>query len=115
MAEITKTRVDLIEQAATQLGAKTSNDPLSDEDSDTIENLVDPLVQQLSLDGVVEIGDTDQIPSEYFIALANLLANAAAPSFGQQTSPDVKFANETQLRKLSATKPTGETQRGVYF
>lgn len=115
MADVTKTRTDLIERAATELGALPSGETLSDEDSATIDNLVDPLQMQLSMDGVVDIGDIEQIPSEYFLPLAKLLANVAAPSFGQQENPDVKAMNEQILRKLTASKPTYEVQKAVYF
>lgn len=115
MVEITKTRTQLIERAATELGVLTSGQSLSDEDSDTIDNLVDPLVRSLSLDSVVDIQDTDAIEAEYLIPLARLLANEAAPSFGQQTNPQVKMDNERTLRRLSATRPTYETLRTNYF
>lgn len=115
MVDVTKTRTDLIERAATELGALPSGETLSDEDRETIDNLVDPLVMQLSLDGVVDVADTEAIPSEWFISLARLLANEAAPSFGQQTSRQVKDDNEAKLRKLTASKPTFQTQKGTYF
>lgn len=115
MVEITKTRTQLIERAAVELGALTSGDSLSDEDSDTIENLVDPLFRQLEIDSVVTVQDTQAIESEFFLPLARLLANEAAPSFGQQTSPDVKAVNERMLRRLSATRPTGEVMKSLYY
>jgi hypothetical protein len=48
MTDITKTRVDLIERAATELGALTSGQALSDEDATTIGALLDPLTLQRS-------------------------------------------------------------------
>lgn len=116
MPEITKTREQLIERAATELGVLTSGEALSDEDSDTFDNLVDPLVRSLSLDNVVTIGDVEEsIEAEFFLPLARLLANEAAPAFGQQYSRDVKLENERQLRRLSAARPTGEALKAVYY
>jgi hypothetical protein len=115
MVEIVKTREQLIEQAAIELGVKTSGDTLSDEDSDTIDNYVDPLLRQLDLDGVVSIQDSEEIPSEYFLPTARLLANDAARAFGQPYSVEMKMENEKQLRRLTATKPTYETLRSNYF
>lgn len=115
MVEIVKTRTQLIERAAVELGALPSGQELSDEDSDTIENLVDPLVQQLAIEDVVTIEDTDQIPSEYFIPLARLLANESAPSFGQAYSADVRAVNASVLRRLSAARGTGEVLKATYF
>lgn len=115
MTDVTKTRVDLIERAATELGALTSGESLSDEDSATIGDLVDPLVLQLSFDGVADVSDTDAIPSEWFLPLAKLLANVAAPSFGQQESPDVKLMQEMVLRRLTMATATNEPLKVDYF
>ena len=115
MPDITKTRVDLIERAATELGTLTSGQALSDEDAATIRALVDPLTRQLSFDSIVDISDTDAVPSEYFLPLARLLANEAAPSFGAAWSRDVKLENEHQLRRLTATRTTRETLRSTYY
>lgn len=115
MVDLTKTRTDLIERAATELGALTSGETLSDEDRSTIDDLVDPLVQQLSFDGVVDVADTEAVPVEWFLPLAKLLANVAAPSFGQQESADVKLMQERILRKLTAAPATKQVQRAVYY
>lgn len=112
---VTRDLSDLVERAATELGALSSGQTLSEEDQESIEELVDPLVRQLSLDGVVDISDTDAIPSEYFLPLAKLLANVAAPSFGQQESRDVKMSQERALRSLAQTRPTFETMKTVYY
>jgi hypothetical protein len=100
--ELTKTRQQLKERAATELGFLPSNATLSDEDGDTLDNLVDPLVMQLEAAGIISIGDTDAIESQYFLPLARLLANEAATSFGQTYSAEVKAANEDILRLLTA-------------
>jgi hypothetical protein len=115
MADIFKTRDDLIERAATELGAKVTGQPLAAEDYDAIDNLVDPLIMQLSFDGVVHVQDSDMIQVEFFIPLGRLLANEAAISFGQQYSRDVKIVNETVLQRLSATRPTFETLESDFY
>jgi hypothetical protein len=115
MPDITKTRTDLIERAATELGVLPSGQPLTDEDSATIGALVDPLIRQLSLDGVADIADASAIAVEYFLPLARLLANEAAPSFGIPYSLDAKLENERQLRRLAATRPTREALRTIYY
>lgn len=115
MPDITKTRIDLIERAASELGVLPAGQPLSDEDAATIGALFDPLTRQLSLDGVVDIADANAVLSEYFLPLARLLANEASPSFGLAWSGDVKAANEHQLRRLAATRPTSETLKATYY
>ena len=115
MVDISKTREDLIYRAATEVGALASGQSLAAEEYVTIDNLVDPLVQQLSFDGVVHVQDTNAIQPEHFIPLARLLANEAAISFGQAYSRDVKIVNETILLRLTAMRPTYETLQGEYF
>lgn len=115
MADITKTRTDLIERAASELGVLPSGQPLSDEDAATIRALVDPLLRQLALDDVVDIGDADAIRLEFFLPLSRLLANEASPSFGIAYSLDAKRENERQLRRLAATRPTREPLKATYF
>jgi len=115
MVDISKTREDLIHRAATEVGALASGQSLSAEDFATIDNLVDPLVQQLSFDGIVHVQDTDAIQPEHFLPLARLLANEAAISFGQAYSRDIKITNETILQRLTAMRPTYETLENDYF
>src|SRR5688572_18062259 len=115
MTDITKTHTDLIERAATELGVLPSGQPLSDEDAATIGALVDPLIRQLSLDGVVDVADSNAIAAEHFLPLARLVANEAAPSFGIAYSLDAKLENERQLRRLAATRPTREPLKSTYF
>lgn len=115
MVDVIKTRTDLIEAAATELGARTSGQELSDEDRDTIDGKVDPLTMQLSADDVADFADLDQIPSQYFIPLVMLLANVSAPSFGQAYSVEVKREYERQLRRLTAGRPTSESIRTQYY
>ena len=115
MSDITKTRTDLIERAASELGVLPSGQPLSDEDAATLGALVDPLLQQLALDDVAEVADSDAVPAEFFLPLARLLANEASPSFGAAYSLDAKLENERQLRRLTATRPTRERQKATYY
>jgi hypothetical protein len=115
MSDITKTRADLIERAASELGVLPAGQPLSDEDAATLSALVDPLLQQLSLDDVAEIADSDAVPVEFFLPLARLLANEASPSFGIAYSLDAKLENERQLRRLTAARPTRERQKATYY
>ena len=115
MSDITRTRTDLIERAASELGVLPSGQPLSDEDAATLGALVDPLLQQLALDEVAEVADSDAVPAEFFLPLARLLANEASPSFGVAYSLDAKLENERQLRRLTATRPTRERQKATYY
>lgn len=115
MSDVTKTRVQLIERAATELGKLVSGQNLETEDYNTIDALLDPLIEQLSLDSVVTIDDANAIDPRYFLPLGRLLANEAAPSFGTPTNDNLKAADERTLRRLTAAKPTYETLKVDYF
>lgn len=115
MADISKTRVQLVERAATELGKLVSGQNLETEDSTTIDDLVDPLLAQLSSDNVVGIDDDEAIDPVYFLPLARLLANEAGPSFGIPKSQDLKADDEALLRKLSSARPTFEKLKVDYF
>jgi hypothetical protein len=113
--DLTKSRVDLIERAATMLGALVSGQALATEDKATIDNLVDPLIMQLARDNVVLIQDANAVPTEYFLPLANLLANEAGASFGQGFSMEARLINEATLHRIAVTKPTYEVLVTDYF
>lgn len=110
-----KTLVELTTEA---FGILTGLDPSQTpaaEDLATIETYVGPLVAQLEADQIVSIPDTDEIPDEYFMPLARLLANVAGPRFGSPMNEQAKMVDERALRRLTASKPTYETLRTVYY
>lgn len=110
-----KTLTDLKTEA---FGILTGLDPSQSpdaEDLETIGQYVDPLMAQLRVEEIVYIDDTDEIPVEYFLPLARLLANVAGPRFGSPMNPDAKRVDEAALRRLTASKTTFETQRALYY
>jgi hypothetical protein len=118
-----KTRAQLIERAGINLGLVQPGEALSSEDYNTLDNLVDPLVDQLSADSVIYLQDAgisgDQssgsIEAESFLALAALLANFAGPSFGSPINDDALTRDKGLLKRISATKPTYAPLRVDYF
>jgi hypothetical protein len=115
MADISKTREDLILRAATEVSALVAGQSLAAEDYETINNLVDPLIAQLSFDDIVHVQDVEAIQLEHFLPLARLLANESAIAFGQAYSKEIKTANEWQLLRINAMRPTYEILEGTYF
>lgn len=115
MVDITKTRSQLKERAAKDLGIIEPGETLSSEDDDTFDGLVDPLIAQLSADNIVYIQDDDAIEVEYFLPLARLLANIAGPDFGSPINEQAKAQDERTLRRLSAARPSYERSQGEYF
>src|SRR5262245_12865159 len=113
MAEFT--RRELIDQAATKVGALAAGQTLEDEDLDAFRVQAIALFDQLAEDEILSIGDDDAIPASWCPYLATLLANLAAPDYGQAFDIAVKQANEAILRKLVRAKDTFERQTPEYF
>lgn len=115
MVDLTKTRSQLIERAAKDLGIIEPGETLSAEDQETFDGLVDPLIAQLSGEGIVYIQDDEAIEVEYFLPLARLLANMAGPDFGSPINEDAKAMDERTLRRISAAKPSYEVLKTEYY
>lgn len=115
MADTFKTRTQLKERAAKDLGIVEPGETLSAEDDETFDGLVDPLIAQLAADQIVYIQDSEQIELELFLPLARLLANIAGPDFGSPINEAAKQQDEQTLRRMTASKPTGQTLKVQYF
>lgn len=106
MVDITKTRSQLKERAAKDLGIIEPGETLSSEDDETFDGLVDPLIAQLSADEIIYIQDDEAIEVAYFLPLARLLANIAGPDFGSPINEEAKRSDEATLRRMASTRPT---------
>jgi len=103
--QITKTRTQLVREAADKLGIVGTGQPLEPEYATKIDQRVDPLLLQLSMDAICEVANDEFIPSEWFDSIAGLLANVCAPDAGKMFMPDVKAYYETALRRLTSHGP----------
>lgn len=115
MADLAKTRTQLKERAAKDLGIIEPGETLSAEDDETFDGLVDPLIAQLAADQIVGIQDSEAIELEYFLPLARLLANIAGPDFGSPINEDAKNVDEATLRRLTSSGPTYQPLKVEYF
>jgi hypothetical protein len=115
MVDVTKTRAQLKERAAKNLALIEPGEALSTEDDATLDGLIDPLIAQLAADDIVYIQDSEEIEVELFLPLSRLLANAAGPDFGSPINLEAKAADERELRRLSAAKPTYENLKVDFF
>jgi hypothetical protein len=79
----TKTRAELVEMAADELGLTSDGASLEVETSTKIDGRLDGLLGELGAREVVYIADADEIPVEVSGPLAELLANECAGAFGQ--------------------------------
>jgi hypothetical protein len=112
---ITKTRDELIREAADKLNIVGTGQGLEAEYSEKINNNADPLFMQLASDNICEVVDDTAIPSEWFDSLAGLLANISAPIAGKGFDPQIKEYYEMRLRRMTSSGPTYNVQEAEYF
>lgn len=112
---ITKTRTELVLEAAHKLTIVGTGQSLEVEYSEKLDNNVDPLFMQLASDGICEVVNDGFIPSEWFDALAGLLANICAPLGGKDYDPRIKEYYEMQLKRLTSSGPSYAVQEAEYF
>lgn len=101
--DVVKTRAQMIALAADELGILGAGQSLADEDEDKIDSRIDGLWAELSVRGVVDVGNDEAIPVEWSGPLAELLANECAPTFGIPKK-DVSMAEE-RLRVMTRRQP----------
>jgi hypothetical protein len=114
----TKSRTDLIERALRNLGALPQGTVPNAEESQSMDDLIEPVLASLSERNIVYVPDPDQIPEQWFEALGHCLAWAAASEFG--AASDVALAAKCQkaeldLRIMQAQPPTYETLKTEFF
>jgi hypothetical protein len=112
---ITKSRQQLVREAADKLSIVGTGQVLEAEYADRIENNVDPLLMQLASDGICEVVNDGFIPSEWFDAISGLLANICAPVGGKDFDPQIKTFYEMQLKRLTSSNPSYSILEIDYF
>lgn len=118
--QLTKTRADLVVRALRVLGQIGEGQNPGAEDVATVDQLVDPTLLELAEREIVTIADSDEIPSESFLALGYVLALKAAPEFGvlgQELLDITAFAQkaEADLLDMTRSRPTYQPQEISYF
>jgi len=113
--DITKTRTELIREAADKLNIVGTGQSLEADYADKLDRAIDPLFMQLAADGICEVVNDQQIPSEWFDPIAGLLANICAPLGGTNYSPQLKEYYEARLKKLTASQPSYAVLESEYF
>jgi hypothetical protein len=113
--KITKSRHELIREAADKLNIVGTGQPLEAEYADRLSFNVDPLIMQLASDGICDVATAEEIPSEWFDSIAGLLANQCASLGGIAYSPQVKAFYEGMLRRVTASGPSYNVQETDYF
>lgn len=115
MVDLFKTRAQLIERAGIDLGLVQPGEALSSEDYNTLDNLIDPFIDQLAADDVYFVSNRDEISTEIFLPLALLLANYAGPSFGSPINDKALMRDSGTLKRIASTRPTYAPLQTEYF
>jgi hypothetical protein len=113
--DITKTRTELVREAADKLKIVGTGQALEAEYSEKLDGSVDPLFMQLAADGICEVVNDLFIPAEWFDALAGLLANINGPLGGTQYDPRIKEYYEMQLKRTTSAKAAYTVLESDYF
>ena len=111
----TKTRDELIREAADKLNIVGTGQPLEADYAAKLQNAIDPLFMQLASDNIAEVVNDTAIPSEWFDSLAGLLANVCAHIGGKNFDPNVKQYYEMMLKRVNAMGPSYNVQEAEYF
>ena len=100
---MTKTRADLIAATLLLLNAIASGQTPEPEDYDTIDSLVDGKVAELNAQDIYFSSDTENFDEEYIDALATILADMAAPAYGQPRNP---ASRADAIARIRAMRPS---------
>lgn len=107
-----KTRTDLIHRALKNLGVLPQGQNPAAEEYNSVNDLVDPMLEDLIARDIVFIEDVDAIDEKYFLALGHVLAGQAQSEFGMQNDAALTARaqkGELDLQKIFATRPTYQT------
>lgn len=108
---MSKTRLEVVNQAAKRLGILATGQSLPADDYDAIDNLWEPLCEELAARQVYVVGDVESVDDNAFLKLADLLAIEAAPTFSftaqaLATRGIVKQDAEDKLEVIAAGTPS---------
>jgi hypothetical protein len=111
VTDIVKTRRDLVDQVLENIGVLAEGQTPSAEQVDRVDKKIDPAFADLNARGVMYIGDTEEIPVEIFLQLADVVAYRCIQTFGVSTDDEVKLtrrkeAAEKELKTIARPAKT---------
>ena len=112
---MTKSREQLVSRALEELGVLAAGQAPSAEDAQTIDDEIDPVLEDLASRNIYTYGDLDSIDDNAFVHLAILLANSKAKVFGSMPDEGVRMLAETRLRMLTPAVVSGQPIRVEYY
>lgn len=110
-----KTRADLIASTLKLLNAIAAGQTPEPEDVAEIDAILDGKLDELNDREVVYFSDYEEFEDRYIDPLAIILANTAAPGFGQPRNPDSVANAERTLQAFKASSYVGQALQVDYF
>lgn len=116
-----KTPNQVYDEALTVIGAVGAGQTASAEDTLVAQTAFRPMLEELAAIEVCYIAvdptddDAEDIPEEYFLPLAKLLAIEISPHFGVGYDEGVRQSMLMRLRRLNHSPGYGVTQQANYF
>jgi hypothetical protein len=110
-----KTRADLINRALSVMGAVGAGQVASANDYALMDALLEPLLAELDLRGVVYVADPNIIDAPFFEHLARLLAARGAIDFGFNPDPAQVAVSEQALRRMQPIQWIEKRGEATYF
>jgi hypothetical protein len=116
---VSKNRTDLIHRTLRNLGVLPQGQSPSAQESQSIDDLIDPTIEELRVRQVV-LTDIDpaNIEDEFFLPLGRIMAAVAAPEFGQDQNQAIwalKERAELDLKKMTAKRYSGVILENTYY
>lgn len=110
-----KSREQLVNRALQKLRVLGAGQTASAEDYKVVDDVVEPVLSELSTRSVYGYGNPDKIEDDAFEHLATCVAQATAPDFGLEPDEGLRLMAETRLREISAQTLSYQPARTEYF
>ena len=118
-----KTASDLVLKALLSLGVLAVGQTVAPEDFAIVAAQIDPIFRKLAALEICFTPDPQNIPGEWFLDLAAIVAGECSSDFGAGPEfvakglgvPPGTGAAALSLKIMNRGKPTGEVQRAEYF
>ena len=108
MSDSIKTRAELIQQIAFVLGILGDGQTLESDAQSRIDERIGPVTLSLATRNIVDISNIEALPAEYFLDLADCVADACAGVFGKARDPGMLAAAEDRLAAMARISPASK-------
>lgn len=118
---MTKSREDLVLRCLQLLKVAAAGQQPSAEDSQVVDNMVEPTLSKLAARSIYAYGDPDELEDECFEDLSGILAITMASVFGvsqvdtTRSNKQYRQDCETSLREIGAETLSGQPLKVDYF